>query len=1143
MSSLNPSQQAAVACRRPACVLAGAGSGKTLTLVEAIASRLESGWAEETDISQVLALTFTDKAAAELRQRLAGAFTGRRREAQAEGRADLADFWRAQAARLDRADIGTIHGYAFKLVRENAFQLGLSAAPTLDPDETRLGRDLDNLFLDWLDQGCPELLRLLKYYPPPALKNLLAVCAARLGSWGLSRLSEPQPVTAEEVAGRLAAFGRLISETADQVRGGAIAPEKNYYARVLAALEGLGSALASQAGLEVKLRECGSFLGSNWYKAQNFKKSLSEVLAGLEAAAGQHLIQPLLNDLLVLVNRLPRVLARARARRGTINYDDILSLARRLLATCPEVRQREAARRRFIFIDEFQDTNRLQANLLAYLLLPPEDQTRYPEEDDLWGRLDWAAAPPGFSAYGDLKQSIYRFRGAEVEIMAGLKSALASGGGQVLALNLNYRSQSPLVDFFNALFPGQLEAYFTPEDLQQGVRPPLYDGPHIVRLHAAGLPASLVLERAEEEARLLAGYLARLFQGQGGVLVPDGPERARPPRPGDVAVLFRRFKFAPIFRKIFLKAGWPVRLAQDDSPLDYAEGRGLLAAFSYLSGLDPELNLAAALRSPLGPVTDQALLTLVRPPDEPDAQTRLTDYFSGSRPWPTGLDQEDREILVEVRALFSELAPLVGRLQPVEILERLVEERRLLPLAALEPDGEARARALTGFLALSRTLSETPGFQNPAEELAELGWSRCGRSGLEGEAITLSTVHKAKGLEFPIVVIAESDYQFRAQTPRILTSGDGRLALNWRPAGWSVSPSSYLELSTEEGRLDKMENQRLFYVAATRARDHLVFLGRPKPREEEKKEEEKKKKAEADTWLQAVLNCPEAAALSEEVILAEFSELPVLEPVILAQAENRTAGPDLLEPMTLLGLSLSVTELAHWLGASNPGVNGPIRSAISEPSALDPPVLEPSVPGGLTPLEAGLLFHAVMEIIDPREPYPRELLAAEAARLGLTLEIPDALAGPIEVFLDSPWGLAWLEAALAGRAVHREWPFQLRLGEPGGQARYLKVGGVIDLFFQAPAGGRIVDYKFAAFPAGSGEGESQLAVYENQVRLYALALRSAGLADDLEAVLYFAGGTRPYFHQVDLEAGWTSEFWEDFFKKFFNEVRNSRLRL
>jgi ATP-dependent exoDNAse (exonuclease V) beta subunit len=266
-----------------------------------------------------------------------------------------------------------------------------------------------------------------------------------------------------------------------------------------------------------------------------------------------------------------------------------------------------------------------------------------------------------------------------------------------------------------------------------------------------------------------------------------------------VAVLFRQFRYAPVFHQAFLKAGWAVRLVQDDTPLDYAEGRGLLAAFSFLCGLDPELNLAAALRSPLGPVTDETLLSLVWPPGDPQVSCRLTDYFPGRRPWPPGLDPADLETLTELRVLFTELAPLVGRLRSVEVLERLVEERRLLPLAALEPDGEARARALTGFLALSRTLDRlSPGeFRNPAEELADLGRKERGPSGLENreEAITISTVHKAKGLEYPVVVLAASASPPRFRSSRVLVSGDGRLALNWRPDGWSTPPSSYLELA------------------------------------------------------------------------------------------------------------------------------------------------------------------------------------------------------------------------------------------------------------------------------------------------------------------------------------------------------------
>jgi len=233
---------------------------------------------------------------------------------------------------------------------------------------------------------------------------------------------------------------------------------------------------------------------------------------------------------------------------------------------------------------------------------------------------------------------------------------------------------------------------------------------------------------------------------------------------------------------------------------------------------------------------------------------------------------------------------------------------------------------------------------------------------------------------------------------------------------------------------------------------------------------------------------------------------------------------------------LSVTELAHWLAGSSQDFD-----IYSADEFLVP--RETGLSEALSPRETGLIFHAVMEILDPQAPCPRELIAAEAERLGLVTEIPAGLAASIEFFLDSPLGQSWLRAVSDGRAVFREWPFQLRLLEYGGQTRSLKVNGIIDLFFQTPDGGRIVDYKFAAFPRGGGGGTDSLSAYENQVRLYALALRSAGLAENPKAVLYFAGGTRPHFHEVDLEAGWTTEFWTKKIKSFFNEVKTSLLRL
>ncbi len=1151
----NPSQTLVLECRDQLCVIAGAGSGKTGTLVETLARRLAEGApgpgapppagpAEARpglDVTDLLALTFTEKAAAELRQRLGRAFDQRRRAAL-PGSAE-AEFWRGQGARLDRADIGTIHGYALKLVRENALTLGLAASPELDEDERSLGRDLAEILTDWLDEGDPALLGLLRHYPLATLRGMLGLVAARQSSWGLGRLWADLDPPAGEFGQVPAAFPILVHEALDQLRsGGLVNPDKAYFPKILAAQERLARLWPNRAAEDIDgllarswrlLRE-----GGDWYSKPGrlLKKSLAAALENLQTLRTDQLAVPIKEKFLDLVNRLPERLAGRKKNRGVITFDDILLLARRLLARHPPVRQREIRRRRLILIDEFQDTNRLQANLLGYLLLRPEDETVYDEDHDIWQHLEWADLSPRFSAFGDPKQSIYRFRGAEVEVMTGLGRAFDAGGGRVLALDHNYRSQEPLICFFNALFPEQLEDGFTDRDRQAPVRPPLYDGPHVVQLRSVGPPPRRAAERAEAQARLLVRYLADMFQGRGApgqVLFEDDQRRVGRPGPGQVAVLFRRFRWAGLFKSVLEEAGWKCCLASGDNPFTYDEVRGLLAAFQYLSGQDEEISLAAALRSPLGPVGDDTLARLTWPDEEGSPPVRLTQYFAGgqSRPWPSGLDEDDVRVLEEVRALFLALAPLTGRLRPVEILERLVEERRLVPLAGLEPDAEDRVRALTAFLALSRTVGRRPDSPlSPAEELMEKRreWDPRrdgGEARAEGgePALTLMTVHGAKGLEFPVVVLAETDRRSRVSASPAVLSGDGQVALSFKsPAGETGRPSDFQKLRDVEKSLDARENSRLLYVAATRARDHLVFLGFP--------DQGGRKPAEDDApagpptvWLEALRQCPAAASLTAEVEY-DLLETPAGPAIALPAASDGPAGPPaapaLLEPPGLVGQALAVTALSQLLAdpeafyrEKHLGLGHDFHWSPGQEFFADPAPQAPETGGRMSPQEAGLLFHAVLERLDPARPAAAALLAEAVARRGLapTRAEADELTAGVEAFLAGPLGQAWRAGRASGRPDRREFSFFLKVPGPDNRD-HLTLTGTIDLFFiTADGAGQIVDYKRK--PPRRPE---ELAAYENQVRVYAQALRSGGFGGPLAAALYFAGDRPPSIHPVPL---------------------------
>lgn len=1138
----NSSQKAVLEARGCLCVSAGAGSGKTGTLVATVLERLEAP-GSELDILDVLALTFTEKAAVELRQRLGQAFAQKALTAEAERR----PFWLRQSAVLDRADIGTIHGYALRLVRENALALGLADSPALDEDERVLAEDIREIALDWLEEKQPEYLALLDIYRgPERLFEILLSCASQASAWGLGGfVSAPwlgPPQTDWALA--LPQLRLELEETLSYIER-TIDPAKSYYESICQSLKSLRELLSSATAAEAEksLEQWLHILDAsgNWYQkgAQARKKELRARLENLAAAAMEKEAQLRQALLIELLKRLRLDLARRKRLRGTINFDDILILARRLLASQPRLRQAEAARRRFILIDEFQDTNRLQTAILGYLLLDPADERVWPEEHDPWAELKWPLVEPKFMAFGDLKQSIYRFRGAEVEIMEETQRNLKEIGG-ALALDRNYRSQKSLVNFFNTFFSRCLPL-FGLQDIQSAQKPDLHDGAHVTRLSSARPPSS-VSERGLAGAALTVRYLKDLFSGRLGLVTEDADGSPRPLGPHDVAILFRRKKDIPIFRQALEAAGWSCRQPTGDNPFRFSEVRGLMGGYLYLSGVDEQVSLTALLRSPLGPVSAEALLELAWPQDDEERDPKsqavaLSLYFpldaSPGRPWPKNLAPYDRQTLQELRELLASLAPLSGRLSAVEIIERLAEARQLLALARAE--SPERVRAITAFTARCRRLGRDP--RQPlgaAEELKAMRENWDDRydgnraAGGDGQAISLMTVHGAKGLEFPLVIVAEADYQPKLNSSPALISPSAELALRFSQTGsLNIQTEAYQRILKSQQEAERQEHLRLLYVATTRAKDQLVFLGWP-PEEKEKKEKKDKASAEekqegSRSWLDILLACPEALELTEALnydesrLMARQAPAP---PSAAAPLESATPRAELLPAMRLSDQSFSVTALSHLLADPQGyfqrqywGLDRHFQYRAREPFFPLSPTDAGAGEHRLAPTEAGSLFHAVLELADPLKPELEPLLEDQARRLALKptpAELKD-ISSRLRLFLHSSLGRAWARAAAAGRPHFRELPFWLKAPAPVGEGS-LSVSGVIDLFFLDEEGrGQIVDYKLAAFAQ-----TAELAGYANQLTIYAQALRANGFGGLLQASVYFAGGEEPFIYEVEL---------------------------
>jgi ATP-dependent helicase/nuclease subunit A len=1168
-------QTAVLESRGPFCVTAGAGSGKTGTLVEYLMRYVEED-PQERSLTKALVVTFSEKAAAELKERVAKGIGARLRAASASGDSAGRALWERELRRLGQSQISTIHSYARSVVAGRAHLLGVSGELLVEAEAQ--ASDLRACLDDLLDDGNPDLLLLLSVMPlsaswggfvkPASVFSLISDLLERQSSWGLASLKSAAfgPPKPELLLEAVASLRRNCDLAASHLEANPAWAEGHAAFALMAAKtrEALfapdNELIRDPAKLIAKLKPwiTGLKFGPLGAKGKALKEAIEDSYASLLSCQSAKEAEPVAAALVRLSNLAYKKVREGRLGRGRMTFDDLLAMARDLLKNRSDLREREAGRFSLVMVDEFQDTNRLQTDLLAQLL--GEGDGPPPR----WESLKWPEMRPKLKVVGDPKQSIYRFRGSEPGIMEALAGEFKSGGGDYLPLSVNYRTQAPLVDFLNALFSELLSGQ---EDyqIQESVREGLYSGPPAVWLKVpAGGSRSL---RPDFQAAAIASYLSDLFSGKAGVYVADkGPKGAEGPRrlpgPGDVAILLRKKKNAQVYQQAITMAGWQCHTLKGREWFEAAEIRGLAAAYLYLAGREPDYNLFLALSSPLGPVSEQGFLTLAWPTGREPGPKSLSSYFaSKSVPWPSSLNPEDREVLEEVRSLFLALRPLALKRPAGETVEALVEERRLLPLIIGGRGGSPeRVKDVQSFMARVKALPRTePIFGGSEADLIEL-MRKSDASAKDDDAVgeetdsgsvNIMTVHASKGLEFPVVIIAEADGSVLGQNRDLVISDDGRVAISYQsPSGdWRVRPPQFDELKSQDKAFDDKEAKRLLYVACTRARDHLVLVGR------------EFKSSGLERWLSLVAG---SAAFREMGRVIEFSqeELEGLDLSGLAASGQENSGQENSGQKNSgqknLGQEASNQEApaqessgpdnpsqpssaepgADSLLGYNPLLIGPLSaprrwlmSATRYCAVMDfvskrpewrqrlsegefPPLElpweadddqddEPHRPaarakaGPEGPTEApqrGTLFHAVMEITDFDWSEARYLdaLSKRAKAMGLAPSSEELvfLASRALLFQEDDLGKEAAAALREGRLVQREWPFFLRLDSDELGPGVISLSGMIDLFFVDSLGrGRVVDYKL------SGPRNHHRGAYKRQKEIYRQAVQMAGFLE------------------------------------------------
>ena len=758
-------------------VSAGAGSGKTTSLVARVAALMAMPGVQP---SQLVVITFTEKAAREVSHRLREALGG--------------------SVSLDEAFIGTIHGFCQSLLRRYPIEAGLPPKFTT-ADELTSGAMAD----ERAEQAVQTLYNMA--LKKPAIGEALMVIASfgamqflpdlvRAIDNDWLRFADTTPERPISIGVAHSTVMRMLDD---------VTSDQRYLTAANAMRTKLDNALVD-ARSTLEFVESVPALSAAALAIGERRKGSSPAWAPFAAALHFASCEPALGQLMSALTPIVIDSARTRISRGELSFDDLLVLTRRLLQTQPEVRAEVRARHRYLFVDEFQDTDQVQFDVITELSAP-----------------DAASPPSSLFAVGDPKQSIYGFRHADVELFSSLLAADPASE----QLTINRRTRADVCSWINAVLEQRFaqiddadeddqQVAYTQLDPLRGPNGP-GDGPGVVVL---GMPGWSKVEHdsAEDMARAEASDIAALVQRIVGEdhpwMVSDvsGDRRASY---HDVTILIRTRTRLGVLEHTLRHAGVPYRVEGGTLIYGSREVYELLRVLRAIDDPTNQLKVVTALRTSIFGIDDRQLM----------------HHRLGSDTSPARYPRDFRVFAKETGVVGDALRTLdqFGRRKhertPAELLAELYDSWRGVAAALSEGEQVAREtwRRVRYVIDEARAWSDATG-----GTLAEyLAWvdrriddvDRVELSTDEGEdSLRIMTIHAAKGLEFPITIVAGlggSDATNSA-TGLHWQSGEPLARLG------RMTSAGLRDLTAAERHRGRAEEARLLYVAFTRAKDHLV---------------------------------------------------------------------------------------------------------------------------------------------------------------------------------------------------------------------------------------------------------------------------------------------------------------------------------
>jgi ATP-dependent helicase/nuclease subunit A len=1094
VTELTPEQRRAVERRDGSLLVrAGAGTGKTTVLVERfVRAVIDDG----VPVDAILAITFTEKAAAEMRSRV-------RRRLLEEGR-------RAQAREAEGAAISTIHGLCARLLRAHALSAGIDpdfrVLEELEAERIAVGA-FDEALEAFMDDDV-ERIELVASHTPDRLRDMVRTAHSHLRSRGQRRpaLEEAQPPHPGGERARLEAAVRAALAELGAAR------YSKMVEKATSTLESCSQLLERATpdelaqpedleGLELK----GRAQALSGPACAEYGEALA-AYRSLCVAQGEYRHHAMLRVLLELYDERHE---RLKRERSGLDFEDLELIVRDLLAGDSGLREQYAERFTHVLVDEFQDTNPLQNELIGLL-----------GHDNLF-------------RVGDENQSIYRFRTADVGVFRE-HAERAAEDGRCEHISVNFRTRGEVLDAIDLAFERTWGDRYEPLREAPGSR----DDPARVRPCVELLVVDRPRKRWDErfdpaddpfgaaahavppwraiEARLLAKRVDELTR--------DGPFGY-----GEVVMLFRATTAIGLFERALEERGIPVHVVGGRGYWSQQQVADLRHWLSALANPLDGLAVYSVLASPLvGLSLDSvALIGLEARRVRHDPLWLLEEQFgpgssNGDRALPRLLPAEDRHRIVSFLGRFA----AERRLAPQVALETLIDravtlsgyDRHVLSL----PGGRRRMANIRKLMRLAREFEADQGrdLRGFIDSIAERDaiQTREGEAALEAEAVDavrLMTIHRAKGLEFPVVCLADLGKDGRDDDGALRISDDGSVGLRLARLGGGAIKSERLErIKAEQRTAAEEEERRIFYVACTRAEQHLVLSGatdlerRPEPAE--------LTEPMRWVWRGFCAGLPSEGSSGEQVDQREGREVRVRWTVcapdtiseLLPEADRAprregaagasAAASGFEQPQLELGAppvprALPVSRLSYSSleAYRRCGYRFYLERALRLPPVEPPPDLEAPAEAGLPPLVRGSLVHELLERLDfrrPRLPNDDEVATLiDAHGRPVRPEYVADLRGMVEAVAGSP-----LRERLAqARRLRTELPFVFTLAPPGAGGRSLLVGGVVDVLATEHGGTLVVDWK--SDPLEGRDPEALVAeAYVTQRLIYALAALRSG---------------------------------------------------